>query len=78
MAGAARGLMLAAFGYVCLGPNAAVEASVFTKFGGLTAMAIMPLIRCMMRQSASGSGFGSERTTTFTGLEDPVALSPRR
>jgi len=46
--------MLGAFGYVCLGPNAAIEASVFTKFGGLTAMAIMPLIPYMMRQSASG------------------------
>ena len=44
----ARGLMLAAFGYVCLGPNAAIEASVFTKFGGLTAMAIMPLIPCAL------------------------------
>ncbi len=44
----ARGLMLAAFGCVCLGPNAAIEASVFTKFSGLTAMAIMPLLPCVL------------------------------
>jgi hypothetical protein len=45
---AARWLVLALFAYVCLGLNTAIEASIFTKFGGTAAMAVMPLVPCVL------------------------------
>jgi hypothetical protein len=43
-----RGLMLAAFAYVCLGLNTAIEASIFTTFGGTAALAVMPVVPCVL------------------------------
>lgn len=44
----ARWLMLAAFAYVCLGLNTAIEAGIFTKYGGMTAMALIQVVPCLL------------------------------
>jgi hypothetical protein len=44
----ARWLMLAAFAYVCLGVNTAIEAGIFTTFGGMTGMAVITAVPCVL------------------------------
>jgi hypothetical protein len=44
----ARWLILAAFAYVCLGVNTAIEAGIFTKFGGMSGMAVITAVPCAL------------------------------
>jgi hypothetical protein len=44
----ARWLILAAFAYVCLGVNTAIEAGIFTKFGGMSGMAVITAAPCAL------------------------------
>jgi hypothetical protein len=63
--GVARWLMLAAFAYVCLGVNTAIEAGIFTTFGGTAAMALLPLLPCLLLALVAATLFRLRESRAF-------------
>jgi hypothetical protein len=53
----ARGLTLALLAYVCLGPNTAIEAAIFTTMGGTSAMLILNVFSSLFLAAALAALF---------------------
>jgi hypothetical protein len=56
----ARWLVLTAFSYVCLGLNTALEAGIFTKLGGMTGIAVITIVPCVLLALAAALLFPSK------------------